>query len=213
MAKTSTPIRTAPGAKLAMWLAILILASALFGPRLIKTLEPYLKPHPTRTTQIGQAGLPGPTTVTRINNQVIELSWNGTPREGYNLSAVLPMRRGDRVELFWLRVGCLRPIPQEQCVGPGGMFDVDSENRGLFRYNQAAYAIHIIHGNTKREIWDRGSDRMLVVVADLPLILYFNTIVEPGVYTTSVGFSRVRVSIDGYTPPTGHLVFRIVNRR
>jgi hypothetical protein len=168
---------------------------------------------PAVATTQQPAILTGPTTVTRINDQVIELSWNGTPAKGYNLSNVLPMRIGDRVELFWLRVGCLRPIPQEQCVGPGGMLDVDPENRGLFRYNQAAYAIHIIHGNTKREIWDRGSDRMLIVVADLPLVLYFNTIVEPGAYTTYSDFSVIRIPIDGYTPPTGHLVFRIVNRR
>lgn len=154
----------------------------------------------------------GPTTVTRINEQVIELNWNGTPQDGFVLSEALPMRVGDRIELFWLN-GCLTPIIQEQCFRPWGALDVDPENRGLFRYNQQAYAIHFIHGTRRRESWHRGSDRMLIVVTALPLRLFFNTILEPGVYTFSTNHSRVRIPIDGYSPPTGQMLFRIVNRR
>jgi hypothetical protein len=178
---------------------------------IIGLIIPHVEWPAVTTAQQQPAILPGPTTVTRINDQVIELSWDGTPREGYNLSDVLPMRIGDRIVIYWLG-GCFQARPLRECNQPWGFLDPAPENRGLFRYPRGQFAVHLLQGDSPRksEIWPHGANEMIFTVRALPVRLVFNGFIAPGIY---YGAGGVRIPVDGYTPPTGHLVFRIVNRR
>lgn len=153
----------------------------------------------------------GPTQFHRVNERVVELNWNGGPQKGFNLSAILPMQVGDRVIIYWLG-GCLQPHPVFGCYAPWGLLDIPAENLSLFQNNRGQFAVQILHGDRpqKRERWRHGAKEMVISVQALPLKIYLNTMVNPGIY---FGVQGVRVPIDGYSPPIGLMHFRIVNQK
>lgn len=198
---TTTPARSINGSKTLLWAAALLFIGVLLTPYIARLpLPTQVRPSPTT----------GPTSITRINDQVVGLRWDGTPQSGYVLSDALAMRIGDRVEIVWLG-GNFSPFPGEAALQPWGFFDALPESRHLFRFTEGAYAIHILQGDRGRIVWPRGIDRIVFVVEALPVRLYYNTIISPGVaYSPS---ARRDVAIDGYAPPLGNMLFRVVNRR
>ncbi len=164
-----------------------------------------------------------PTKVKIINDQVIELFWNGDPENGYVISDFLKIKPGDRIVIYWVK-GCLQPRPLKECNPPWGFLDPLPENRNLFRYSRGQFAVHIIqgmnletsqpgyfwNGNPKHLVWPSGMKDITFLVQTLPIRLYFNTIISPGIY---YGAGGIRIPVEGYTIPSGKMVFWISNHR
>lgn len=206
--------KTAPrlvSGKAAKWIvAILLFYLVTTGGLLL--LASIAETIPEERQETNFCSAPATSTATKVDDEVLDLSWNGTPKYGYTVSDVLDMSIGDRIEIFWTGGG-LRPLPKEYCYGPGGSFGVASENKHLFWYSgygERAFALYVIHGNAKR-VWLGDEDRIVVRISGMPVRFYFNTLVKPGIYYSNAMQSSI--PIDGYTAPWGRMTFRIVNRK